>query len=323
MKHLDPSHVGLPDRLAALSEPIRLRIARLVEQQELSVGEVAHVVQLPQSTVSRHLKVLADAGWVERRTEGTATLYRLSLDDLAEEARSVWVAVRAGLLASGDPSLEEDMRRLTSVLAERRTDSIAFFGRVAGEWDKVRGELFGEGFTAKALLALLSRDWVVADLGCGTGNAAELLAPFVREVIAIDRSGPMLDAARKRLTGDGAPAKAGTVRFIEGELERVPLMDAAVDAAVCVLVLHHLPEPEAAVREMRRIVRPGGPALIVDMYEHDRTEYRRLMGHVHLGFSSPAIEKMMRGAGFADVHVSALASEGEAKGPGLFAAVGR
>ncbi len=303
--------------LAALSEPVRVRIVRLLEAEELSVGEVASVVQLPQSTVSRHLKVLAEAGWLARRAAGTATCYRVVLDDLQPFARAVWVAMRDETAGTAD--VEEDNRRLAAVLAERPTDSQAFFGRIAGEWDNLRRELFGDRFTPLALLSLLPREWTIADLGCGTANAAEWLAPRVGRVVAVDRSEAMLDAARKRL------GKAKNVQFKAGDLERLPLAAASVDACVCVLVLHHLPEPEAALREMARVLRTGrrgGAALIVDMVEHGRTEYRHTMGHAHLGFSASRVREMYRGAGFEDVRVESLAAESTARGPGLFAAVG-
>lgn len=312
---------SVPELLATLSEMVRLRILRLLEVEELSVGEVAKVVQLPQSTVSRHLKVLSDAGWLARRAAGPAMLYRLVLDDLSEPARAVWLTVRGQLAEGVDAPLEllEDQRRLEAVLAERRLDSQAFFGRIAGEWDDVRSRLFGGEFTARALLAMLPRRWTVADLGCGTGNASELLAVNVERVVAIDQSEPMLNAARQRLEG------AGNVQFAAGALEKLPLKDASVDATVCILVLHHVPEPIAALREMRRVVRGGrgGVSLVVDMIEHDREEYRQMMGHAHLGFAPGQMESMMKEAGFATARAEVLPSDPAARGPGLFVAVGR
>lgn len=303
---------SLTDRLAALAEPLRLRILRLLESQELSVGEVAKIVQLPQSTVSRHLKILSEGQWIARRAVGTATHYRLLLDDLTPQSRALWLAVREQMDAS--PDLAEDARRLDAVIAERRLDSQAFFGRVAGEWDSLRGQLFGNEFTAPALLSLLPDHWTVADLGCGTGNASELLAPCVKQVVAIDQSEPMLDAAKKRLAG------AKNVQFRSGSLEQLPLDEDSVDAAVCILVLHHIDNPPAAVAEMARILRPGGIALIVDMFEHDRPEYRQTMGHRHTGFSSDQTTQMFKQAGFNTPRIQALPSDPEGKGPGLFAA---
>lgn len=316
MKRHAPSQ--LTDRLTSLGDPVRLRLLRLIETQELSVGEVAKVVQLPQSTVSRHLKTLADAGWLSRRQEGTASFFSLVPDDLAPDARALWAAVRAHLGSSTD--LAEDQRRLKAVLAERRTDSQAFFGRHAGEWDALRTELFGGRFTSVALLSLIRGDWTIADLGCGTGNAAEFLAPFVDKVIAVDQSPPMIDAARQRMTG------AANVEFVEAPINRTGIADASVDAAVCVLVLHHLDDPAGALREMRRVLRAdraGGRVLIVDMLAHDRDEYRRLMGHKHLGFSKGEMLRLLADAGFTDLVYHELPGEPDAKGPGLFAAAGR
>ncbi len=309
--------ISIIDRLAALGEVVRLRILRLLESEELAVGEVAKVVQLPQSTVSRHLRVLSEGGWVERRSEGTATLYRLVLDDLAPEARKLWLTVREQM--GGESELHEDARRLAAVLAERRLDSQAFFGRVAGEWDQVRTQLFGRDFTSAALLSLLRRDWVFADLGCGTANASELVAPVVDRVIAIDQSEAMLGAARERLRG------VGNVEFVSADLSKLPIETGSVDIAVAALVLHHLTEPEKALGESARILRTdrgGGMVLVVDMVAHDRDEYRHTMGHRHLGFSREAMKKLMEQAGLRLTSYRDLPVDAEAKGPGLFAAVG-
>jgi ubiquinone/menaquinone biosynthesis C-methylase UbiE len=305
-------------RLGALGEAWRLRLLRLLEAEELSVGEIARVMQLPQSTVSRRLKTLADGGWIARRSEGTATLYRFLLDDLDEGARAVWLVVRDQL--GQDPQLEEDRRRLAAVLAERRVDSQTFFGRVAGDWDQVRASLFGSDFTASALLSLLPPEWTVADLGCGSGNVAELLAPVVKRVIAVDQSEAMLAAARERLGG------IANVDVREGDLLNLPLEDASVDAAVFALVLHHVEAPVAALREARRVLRAGnsggGVALVLDMASHGRDEYRQTMGHVHLGFGGEALHTMLKEAGFARVGVRPLQSDPDAKGPGLIVATG-
>ncbi|MBZ0173246.1 MAG: metalloregulator ArsR/SmtB family transcription factor, partial [Phycisphaerales bacterium] len=200
----------LTDRLHALSDTQRLRMLRQLETNELSVGEVAKVFQLPQSTVSRHLTMLAKAGWLVKRQMGTATFYSLTLDDLEPEARGVWVVVRDQI--GEGPETEEDDQRLLGVLADRKTDSVSFFGRIGGEWDAIRNELFGERLTALGLLSLLHADWTVADIGCGTGNAAELLAGCVDRVIAVDQSETMLEAARLRVGDDSR------VSFVRGSL---------------------------------------------------------------------------------------------------------
>jgi ArsR family transcriptional regulator len=216
----------------------------------------------------------------------------------------------------GRGEIAADERRAAEVLAERQTDSLSFFGRMAGAWDAVRGELFGERFTGEALLSLIRPDWVVADIGCGTGNAAEVLAPLVEGVVAVDQSGPMLEAARRRLAG------RGNVRFEQGAAEGLPLASGSVDAAVCGLVLHHVEDVDAAAAELWRVLRAergGGVALVIDMYAHERREFAREMGHRHLGFEPGALEGNMKGAGFVRTRVVPVSCGAAAKGPGLFA----
>jgi len=302
---------SLTDRLAALGDGLRLRMLRVLEREELSVGELARVVQLPQSTVSRHLRMLSDGQWLGSRTEGTSTLYRLMLDDLPIECRSLWLTVRDQMGETAE--LNQDLRRLQAVLDERRADTQAFFGRVAGEWDSVRNELFGDRVTLQAMLPLIPSHWIVADLGCGTGNAAELLAPCVQKVIAIDQSEPMLAAARKRLSA------FRNVDFVAGDLEKLPVPDASVDAAVCVLVLHHIGDPGKVCGEMARILKPGGVALVVDMIQHDRAVYKHTMGHRWLGFGVPEMIRLFGSAGLENARFQVLPSDTGAKGPGLFA----
>src|SRR5438477_11578114 len=161
-----------------------------------SVADLCAVLQLPQSTVSRHLKVLGDEGWVRARAEGTSPLYRLALDGLEPRQRRLWSLVREQ--AAETPLAVHDDRRLASALAERQTRSQEFFSSAAGRWDRLRAEMYGERFDLAALAGLLDEEWLVGDLGCGTGQVAAALAPFVRRVIAVDGSRAMLRAARQR-----------------------------------------------------------------------------------------------------------------------------
>lgn len=312
---LAPQRATIAERLGALADPLHLRICRLLEREELSVGEVARALQLPQSTTSRRLKTLADAGWIARRSEGTAALFRLSLDDLHDADRRLWLAARGEI--EGDETLDEDDRRLAAVLAERRADSRGFFGRIAGEWEEIRAALFGRSFLTGALPALLPQEWEAADFGCGTGDASAALAPFLKRIVAFDQSEEMLEGARRRL------AQFGHVEVLSGEAHAAPLADASVDLAVSSLLLHHAQRPEAVLAEMARVLRPGGRALVIDMLPHARQEYRRTMGHLHLGFEPAWMEQAMEAAGFDEIRITALPSDPEAKGPGLFVATGR
>jgi ArsR family transcriptional regulator len=300
------------DRMGILSDPTRGRLLLLLEDHELAVSELCSVLQQPQSTVSRHLKVLADGGWVEAWRDGTSRRYRLKTDRLQPGARRLWLLVRDSI---GElPAARQDRGRLQSVLAARRTRSQEFFASTAGEWDRLRRELFGERAELLPLLGLVDPGWTVGDLGCGTGQAAAALAPFVARVIAVDDSAEMLAAARRRL----APHPNAEPR--RGSLEALPVPDGALDAALLVLVLHHVAAPGAVLAEVARALRPGGRLLLVDMLPHDRERYRQEMGHLWLGFAAEQIGEWLAAAGFAPPRWVALPPDSEAKGPNLFAA---
>jgi ubiquinone/menaquinone biosynthesis C-methylase UbiE/DNA-binding transcriptional ArsR family regulator len=299
------------DHMAALAEGARCRLLSLLGDRELTVSDLCAVLQLPQSTVSHHLKTLLDRGWVEARADGTSRLYRSTVDELDAAAQGLWELTRAQI--DQTPERQQDRQRLQSVLAQHRTKSREFFDASSDRWDEIRDEMFGSHFYLSALLGLLPSDWTVADLGCGTGTIAEALAPFVRRVIGVDVSSPMLDLASRRLE------RFENVDLLPGELESLPLDDDQVDVATMILVLHHLERPEAAIGEAARCLRPDGRLLIVDMLPHDRAEYRMERGHVWLGFSEEEINEYLAAAGFGAGRFQALPPAPEAKGPNLFA----
>jgi SAM-dependent methyltransferase len=315
----------LLERLAALGDLARLRMLRLLSKEDLSVGELSRIMQLPQSTVSRHLKLLHEGGWLFKRSEGTASIYRLDEANLDQSARQLW-QVAAAQLDSG-AAFDHDDARLVEVLASRRLDTHSFFGKIGGEWDDLRRDLFGTEFTTEALLALIDERWTIADLGCGTGNVAALLAPLVKNVIAVDREPAMLKATRKRLSA------FGNVELRKGELTNLPIESNTMDAAIVSLVLHHLPDPGEAVREIARTLKPstgrakaatgGGTLLIIDMIAHDREIYRQSMGHVHLGFDETVVRSWAIGGKLSFVRYHRLRPDTSGKGPALFAATFR
>jgi ArsR family transcriptional regulator len=299
------------DRLATLADPTRGRILLALEQQELTVGELCSVLSLPQSTVSRHLKVLADDNWVTTRQEGTSRFYarNAALDAGAEK---LWSVVADDLRAGAN--VRRDVARLGEVLAQRRAKSREFFAGAGATWDELRQELFGTAVGGGALLGLLDDNWVVGDLGCGSGHLTALLAPFVGRVIGVDASEGMLDLARARLAGTRG------VELRAGELEALPIAEGELDAAVISLVLHHSPDPRRAITEAMRALKAGGRLVLVDLSPHDMVEYRERMGHVWLGFSATQVTDWMQGAGFSRVKVVTLPSDPGAKAPGLFVA---
>ena len=301
------------DHITALSDPTRCRMLLLLEKHELTVGELCAVLQMPQSSVSRHLKTLADDDWVTSRRDGTSRFYSMPVDDLDVAAGRLWPIIREQVAAT--TSAAHDERRLRGVLTRRRAKSQAFFATAAGQWDRLREDLFGDTFYLWAVLGLIDPTLVVGDLGCGTGQLSQTIAPYVQRVIAVDASRDMLDAARHRLT------EAPNVDIRQGELEALPIDNGALDAAMLSLVLHYSPDPAVALAEVGRVLRPGGRVLVVDMLPHDREEYQQQMGHVWLGFSDKQMTKFLAGAGFSDVRVRALPADPDAKGPALFAAI--
>ena len=182
--------------MTALADPTRSRLLLALERNELTVNELRAVLQLPQSTISRHLKQLSAEGWVDARAEGTSRYYRIATASFDPAAKRLWQLVRDEIIHTA--AAEHDARRTNAVLAERSTKSQQFFSTSAGQWDRMRMDLFGRRADV-ALLGLLDEKWKVADLGCGTGAVSQALAPFVDRVIAVDESSAMLSAAKKRL----------------------------------------------------------------------------------------------------------------------------
>jgi ArsR family transcriptional regulator len=300
------------DDLTALSDSTRSRMLLILERHELTVTELCAVLQLPQSTVSRHLKTLADTSWVASRRDGTSRYYTLALDERAVHTRRLWSVLREQIAVTA--GADQDARRLKGVLGRRQTKSQEFFASAAGQWDHLRRELFGRASALHALPALIDSSWTVGDLGCGTGETSAALAPFVRQGVAVDRSGEMLQAARRRLRD------LTNVDVRRGELEALPIADGELDAAVMMLVLHHVPDPGAVLREAARALKPRGRFMLCDMLPHDHEEYKQQMGHVWLGFGDDQLRRLLGAAGFEDVRIVPLPADPEAKGPALFVA---
>ena len=303
------------DDLTALSDATRSRMLLILERHELTVSELCAVLQLPQSTVSRHLKTLADASWVTSRRDGTSRYYTLALDERDAHTRRLWSLLRDQIATTA--GADQDARRLKGVLGRRQSKSEEFFASAAGQWDRLRRELFGGASALHALPALIDPGWTVGDLGCGTGETSAAFAPFVARTIAVDRSGEMLHSARRRLRD------MPNVDVRRGELEALPIADGELDAAVMILVLHHVPDPAAVLREAARTLEPGGRFVLCDMLPHDREEYKQQMGHVWLGFGDDQLRRLLAGAGFDDIRIVPLPVDPRAKGPALFVASAR
>jgi len=303
------------DLMSNLADATRVRLLLVLQDNEFAVSELCTILQMPQSTVSRHLKVLGDEGWVSSRPEGTSRQYRMDSPSLDDEAASLWGLVRARGAAL--PAARQDSLRTRSVLAERRSRSQEFFATTAAGWDRLRREMFGDRVDLNALLGLVDDRWVIGDLGCGTGRVSESLAPFVEQVVAVDFSPEMLEAARDRLR------EFDNVDVRRGALESLPLDGDSLDAATLFLVLHHVNDPGLVLAEAARVLRPGGRLVIADMTPHDRRAYQPDMGHVWLGFSRQQLAEWLERAGFERFTYHSLPPDPEATGPAIFTASAR
>ncbi|MBL8860733.1 MAG: metalloregulator ArsR/SmtB family transcription factor [Planctomycetes bacterium] len=291
--------------LKLLCDPTRLRILGLVERAELSVGELARALEMAQSRVSNHLRVLREADVLAERHAGRTTWLSLAPLDAAPGGAALlarlWAALRADLPAL--PEHRADVERLERVLAERAARSGEFFDRVAGEWDKIGVDFATGQARQRAAAALLARESVVADLGCGTGWYARALAPLCSRVVLVDRSQAMLDEALRKLE----PLPPGVrVEARRGELDALPIVDGELDGAVAGLVLHHLAELDSAVREIHRALKPGGRVAIVELAPHGEEWMREALGDRALGLDPRDVLRALERAGFQHVTLESL-----------------
>jgi SAM-dependent methyltransferase len=309
------SRPNVLDRLTALADPTRSRIMLLLDRHELTVSELCSVLQLPQSTVSRHLRILSDEGWIIARGEGTSRFYSMLVNRLDGGAQQLWHVVRDQMTETA--SARQDRRRVESILAQRREKMIKFFDNSAAMWDDLRSAMIGQRTDLLALLDLIDEGWVVGDLGCGTGHVSEALAPCVRQVVAVDESGSMLEAATKRL--EHLP----NVELRAGSIEQLPIDDGTLDAGILFLVAHFITDPFRVMTEIRRVLKPGGKLVVVDLMAHERAEYVVQLGHVWQGFDGEQVKQWLSDAGFERCRYRPLPADPSATGPALFVASGR
>jgi ubiquinone/menaquinone biosynthesis C-methylase UbiE len=288
---------------AALGDATRLRILALVRAMELSVGELAQVLGQSQPRVSRHVRILTDAGLAERRREGSWVFVALGAEAVVGpllHAIDRWGEGRA------DPVAEADRAKLHAVREDRARAAAAWFEAHAAEWDALRQLHVADSEVEAAMAAMLgdAPARLLVDIGTGTGRMLELFAGRAEDALGIDRSSEMLRLARSKLQG------LGNVELRQADLHRLPIGDGAADVAILHQVLHYAEAPEAAIAEASRVLGPGGRLLVADFAPHGREELRSRDNHARLGFSDEQVAGWFAAAGLGALRVETLTGSG-------------
>lgn len=290
----------LADRFQALADSTRLRILALLRRMELSVGELAQILGQSQPRVSRHLKILADAGVLERRKEGSWVFLTLADSQYLEPLFALvdcWADERTRELFAADSA------RTDTIRAERAEAARRHFAAIAEVWDQIRSLHVAESEVERAIDRALGRRPLgrLVDVGTGTGRMIELFGPRATHAIGIDRSSEMLRLARVKLESAGI---ASSLR--QGDMYALPLPDEAADNIIIHQVLHYAHSPALAIAEAARVLAPGGTLLVVDFAAHEREELRETDAHVRLGFEDSVMAGWFESAGLTVDHIEHL-----------------
>jgi ubiquinone/menaquinone biosynthesis C-methylase UbiE len=277
--------------LKAAGEPTRLRLLAILGEGELNVTDLTEILGQSQPRVSRHLKLLVDAGMVERIREGSWAFFKLAEGTLRSELLGELLA----RLDRSDRSLARDRTRLVEVRRARAAEAADYFRKHAGNWDQIRALHAPDAQVEAALFDVIGSRPVLSllDLGTGTGRMLELFAPIAARAVGVDASAEMLAIARARLDEKGI--RNAVVR--QGDLFALPVEPGAYDLIILHQVLHYLDDGDRALREARRALRPGGRLVVVDFAPHDLEFLREDFAHRRLGFARDAIEAWMEAAG--------------------------
>lgn len=306
----------LVELLRAIDDPSRLRLLRLLSRMELAVGEVAEVLEQSQPRISRHIRILTEAGLVEKRKEGSWVFLKTRL--AGSDSPMLAAADRMLAAAEGEDEgfaalCDGDMKRLSAIRTAREASAEYYFARHADEWDRLRTLHSDDSLVEAKLASLLDVEsggenaplGNMLDIGTGTGRIAELFAPFASHVSAIDKSNDMLRVARARLQ-DLPPSR---LNLLQGDFTALPFDDASFDTVLFHQVLHYAQLPELALAEAARVTRPGGRVAIVDFAAHGFEELRERDAHARLGFTDAQMEKLLGDAGFALRETASLKGE--------------
>lgn len=290
------------EALRAAGEPTRLRILALLANEELAVMELSQILDQSQPRVSRHLKLLSDAGLIERFPDGAWVFYRVA----ADPAMRHFVDQVLDMIVSSDLGMQRDAERLDAVRGERSSDAQSYFERNAARWDEIRSLYVSEANVEAAILSAAGAGPFerMIDLGTGAGRMLALLGPKAKDAIGLDLSQQMLNVARLHVTEAGLQG----VELRHGDIFATRLPDRSADLVVVHQVLHYLSDPASAVIEAARLVAPGGRLLIIDFAPHALEFLREAHQHRRLGFSDDEMGRWMAEAGLLAPNLTTLPS---------------
>lgn len=290
----------LAEMFQAVSDPTRLRILALLARMELSVGELAQLLEQSQPRVSRHVRILADAGVVDRRKEGSWVFLAIADPTRTDPLLRL---VEAWTDEQSRCVLEADSARLEAVRADRAEAASRYFEAQAEVWDSIRSLHVAETEVERAIeRALGARGFgTLVDIGTGTGRMIELFGKRAEQAIGIDRSSEMLRLARVKLESAGVRSS-----LRQGDMYALPLADGSADCAIIHQVLHYAHAPADAIAEAARVLAPGGTLLVVDFAAHDREELRARDAHMRLGFADEVMAGWFASAGLEADHIEHL-----------------
>jgi ArsR family transcriptional regulator len=275
----------------ALADETRLRLLNVLYRHELNVNELVLILEMGQSRISRHLKILSASGLLVWRREGLWVFYSVPREGPAREYVDAMLP-----FIEGDPALGPDLDMAASMLEERAHKTRQFFNTIAEDWDKLSREVLGGFDLARAVARHMPETpgcGVAADLGCGTGNVLHAMLEKTKNVIGVDGSPRMLELARRRFADE-----AGRVSLRIGDLSHLPLRDGEAEFASLNMVLHHLPSPVEVLAEIRRVLTPAGLLLITDFNSHSDESMRSEYGDHWLGFDRETLHAHLGRAGF-------------------------
>jgi ubiquinone/menaquinone biosynthesis C-methylase UbiE len=283
----------LADLLQALADPTRLRILALLRRMELSVGELAQLLGQSQPRVSRHVRILAQAGAVERRKEGSWVFLRVAR---SERTSPMFALIDAWVDQASEGLFQADASKLDRVRAERAEAASRYFASHAEVWDQIRSLHVAESEVEQAIARALDGQPLgrLVDIGTGTGRMIELFGRDAVQAVGIDRSSEMLRLARMKLEAAGIHSS-----LRQGDMNALPLDDGSADTVIVHQVLHYAHSPAVAIAEAGRVLACGGRLLVIDFAAHEREELRTTDAHIRLGFDDETMDGWFRAAGLA------------------------